>query len=92
MTYEGLFSLLGRRFFEADRYMKVYKLSFEPLCVNVPAFSAELQPFTTVTKTSTLTFMAFSLKFGDKRSFFNAVKNHTMGCYQTFVTTYFKMH
>ncbi len=37
-------------------------------------------------------FMAFSLKFGDKRSFFHAVKNRTMGCYQTFVTTYFKMN
>ncbi len=35
--------------------------------MEVPAFSAELEPFTTVIKTSTTMFMAFSVKFGDKR-------------------------
>ncbi len=56
--------------------------------VEVPAFSVELEPFTTVVKTSTPNFMAFSLKFRDKRSIFHAVKNHTMGFYQTFVNLY----
>ncbi len=58
--------------------------------MEIPAFCAELELFTTVTKTSTPTFMAFSLKFGDKRKFFHTIKNHTIGCYQTFVTTYLK--
>ncbi len=60
--------------------------------MELPAFSVELGPFTTVINTSTPNFIAFSLKFGDKRLFFHAVKNHTMGCFQIFVTTYFKMH
>ncbi len=60
--------------------------------MEIPAFSAELDLFSTIIKTSTPTFMAFSLKFGDKWVIIPCYRKSYIGCYQTFVTTYFKMH